>query len=388
MYWFEKLDIINDTEFTQQECSEAARTLTDILREWLERELARPQPYSHPLAQVWREVGPDSVVFLTTLARDLAVLREQNRFEQLIEHIQNTRTYRAAVHEAHTAALFSRGSNTNLELYPEFDGKNPDISFEVKGKKIFAECKTLQTSNQEKIFERHADKIQTSCFKAMDEYSNWCGVRIELTETLISDMITPIITAATQLIGEYQGAPIVRTTNHATIRIDKVPLHAKNVEFNNPKWMKIVCPPHPSERTRIQNTFKKAQKQLPAGYPTLICVDITLFDKSPPEKLYPTIAEREFSQEHNKNISAILFIQRRKIRFAGKIHHFDFIHLLKNHTAIHPVPDNLIEYIEPLGMIDLIKIISSYPCYERVVAEVRARFPDPSFGEIFFTNDL
>ena len=92
MYWFEKPDIINDTEFTQKECLEAARILTDVLGEWLEKELARPQPYSHPLAQAWREVGQDSVVFLTTLARDLTVLRQQNRFEQLIEGIQSTRT--------------------------------------------------------------------------------------------------------------------------------------------------------------------------------------------------------------------------------------------------------------------------------------------------------
>ena len=388
MYWFEKPDIVDDTEFTQQKCLEAAKILADVLGKWLEKELARPQPYSHPLAQVWREFGQDSVVFLTTLARDLTALREQNKFEQLIEGIQNTRTYRATVHEAHTAALFARGSNANLELYPEFGGKNPDISFEVEGKKIFAECKTLQTSDKEKAFEKHTDKLQASCFKAMDVCGKWCGVRIEFTETLTSDMTTPIITETTQLIGKYQGKPTVSTTNHATIRIDKVPLYAKNVEYSKPKWIKIVCPPHPSERTRIQNTFKKAQKQLPVGYPTLICIDITLFGKSRPESLYPIIAQREFSQEHNKNISAVLFIQRRRIRFAGNIHHFDFIHLLKNRNATHPVPDNLIKYLEPLGMIDLIKITSSYPCYERGAAEVKARFLDPSFGEILFARDL
>lgn len=238
------------------------------------------------------------------------------------------------------------------------------------------------------IFEKYADEIQESCFKAMDEWGKWCGVKIEFTETLILDMIKPIITVATQLIGKYQGELITETMNYATIRIDEVPLHAMNVEYTKPKWIRIVCPPHPSERTRIQNTFKKAQNQFPLGYPTLICVDITLFGKSPPENLYPIISKREFSQEHNKNISAVLFIQRRSVRIAGKIAHFDFVHLLKNRNAIHPVPNNLIEYLKPLGMIDLIKITSSYPCYEKGTAEVRARFLDPSSGKIGFSRDL
>lgn len=389
MYWFEKPDVINDTEFTQQECLEAAGILADVLGEWLEKELARPQPYSHPLSQAWRQVGQDSVVFLTTLARDLTVLRRQNRFGRLIEGIQNTRTYRASVHEAQTAALFERGGNTTLELYPKFGKKSPDFIFEVEGKNIFAECKTLQTSDKQKTFEKNADKIQANCFKAMDERSKWCGVRIEFTETLTSKVISPIITKATQLIGRYQGKPIASTMSHATIRVDKVPLYVKNVEYSKPKWIKIVCPAHPSEKIRIQNTFKKAQKQLPVGYPTLICVDLTLFSMySRPVSLYPIITQREFSQEHNKNISAVLFIQRRKIKFAGKIHHFDLIHLLKNRNATHPVPDNLIEYLEPVGMIDLIKITSSYPCYEKVAAEVKARFSDPSLSEILFARDL
>jgi len=370
MYWFEKVEAIEETEFNIEQCLKYAKKIEELLgTEWLNKQLKKPKPYSHPIGRKWRQIGVDSVLDFSILAMDLQVLDGTPGFKYLIKNIKDIRRYMPSRHEAHTAALFKRGKVNNLLVYQQINNKKPDINFILDDKNYYIECKIFEESKVHNNFREFVREVYKNIFKIMEKNDKYCAIIVEFFEPFFNTQIKKVIDELNTSIIEYKGKEIIKKQKQFLIKVYDTPIVTKNFEYDKAHLIYVKSPIDPKETVRIRNTIGKARRQLPDDGNNIICIELPHFAFSFPEHIISTVVKREFIQTYNQKIGGLLIYKRTRSKIAGKFHHFDNVYLLQNPNAINHISNKLLDYVNPPSDINLLPQRTGVPFYEYGIAQ-------------------
>ncbi|MDI6902164.1 MAG: hypothetical protein QMC77_00285 [Methanocellales archaeon] len=340
MVWIEDNESINGSQFSRKQCIHIFNLLKDILgEEWLQAEASKDFKSAHPIGAKWKQKGMPNIMQLTTLGLDLEVLQGVIGFDELINNLKDRKKYEAAVYEAHIAALFRRNSkNKCIELYPSSGKRAPDMRVKIRNKWIYIECKKFRASEKQRAFGKLAKVLEERVFDELDQAKKSCDIKIDLPGALTEEHISQIVEIVKEGILRFDGKPL-RHNGVPTIRISPVFIQAEGFEYSDNRIVYVSAPVDYSEVKRVRNTFKKAKKQLPEDSPALISMDFTRYQA--PDRMFPVIVKREFTQDYNRDISGVLLTWQWTIKRYRKEYILDELYTVSNPRAYNLTPGDL-----------------------------------------------
>lgn len=389
MLWFEDEESIKKTAFTLDQCRNNARTIEGLLgSDWLKKQLSHSQPSRHPIARNWEQNGVGTVLDFSIFALDLRTLEKCQGFEVLLNDLKNPKKYKASRHEAHVASLFKRGKVNNLTLSKNIEGKNPDIFFTAKNTDFYVECKTFNESAIHVKFRSMSEGTFKEIMSRMNEDKRYCAVEITFLEPVCNVETKNLLGITGKLLDEFKGRELIHEEENFLIRLSDTPIEARNWDFKDAFFIHMKSPIDLSENARIRRTIADARNSLPRGEKNIICIELPYFSSSYPMEVISTVMDRDFSQGYNEKIGGLLLIQRTNVPIAGQYRHSDDVYLLRNKHAVNPIPNEIIELINPHDFINMLQLRSSVPFYELAIVGWCGKPTNPTSSSIGFRVPL
>lgn len=278
--------------------------------------------YVHPLIYDWamfkndiqKSIDQGAILLsknslrIVQLHFDLMCLKRQNGFSEIIARLKDSNKFESAAFESRIASHYLN-SGFDVEFIPESENKSSDLKVTTKlGNVVFIECKCLEDKSlvSNGIWERIFPRIR----KLSNKYKFPAYIRVQ-PHDIISNKDEQRIVEAIESMFQLKSSNS-KTIDLATIKLTKITefqngLHLSNVDYdnmdilkfdgvfdtrpgyellNNPILIHIKHYYNPDRFNTIINQIKKAKKQLPTSYPTVVHIGLDTNEKSLVEEFY------------------------------------------------------------------------------------------------------
>jgi len=268
--------------------------LKEILDGWVNR-----RKLAHPLVNHLVPTGLHPLVILVELGKDLQEVKPLENFDQLVKELRDPSKFIAAWLELEMAAHCVR-MGYSVELYPQIQGKTPDLRLCFNQEDVLVELREV-----------HPSDVEQRCLE---------------TSLILLPQIDPVLKqgASVQII--LDGLPSESQMRLLKRKISELlggPWHEPIQIGSLRVWVKIeekgtgsfsVVPSRDmavSELTRLRRSIKHEAEQIPTSHSGLIILDAGTLQGYVGEEIARTV-EKAFSKYRMPNIIGAMVIRSYK----------------------------------------------------------------------------